>query len=212
MAGAPTRTRYRLIRGLVLHTAANILLAVTLSSAFPVGIALAVSNGLTEESVSSSARAWVLQHGESAYNHYCAPCHGETGAGDGRYFSMELDALPISFADSSRMASRSLESVQTVIHGGSAAIGRTPLCPPWGANVSDRTAEALARFVMRFHKAQPVEAGVDTLEGRIEGPLPANGRTRTPVGLFAYPVILIVLGLYLRRAGVKERVRMAGDR
>ena len=40
---------------------------------------------------------FVFRYGEKLYANYCAPCHGETGEGDGIYFGYDLNPKPPDF-------------------------------------------------------------------------------------------------------------------
>ena len=83
----------------------------------PVTVAILLNIGAAESMAEDliAGKVWRLRAGEDAFVHYCSPCHGTSGMGDGRYYSMDLEALPISFADSVTMAGRSSESVRAVI-------------------------------------------------------------------------------------------------
>lgn len=68
----------------------------------------------------------------TTFGHFCAPCHGETGRGDGRYYPSDLSPSPRDFTDAEFMKSRMDKQLFKAISEGSAAVGRSNRCPPWG--------------------------------------------------------------------------------
>ncbi len=68
----------------------------------------------------------------TTFGHFCAPCHGEKGTGDGRYYPSNLSPRPRAFIDAEFMKSRTDKQLFQAISEGSAAVGRSNRCPPWG--------------------------------------------------------------------------------
>jgi mono/diheme cytochrome c family protein len=71
--------------------------------------------------------------GKHLFDQYCATCHGDGGKGDGQNASNLSPAVP------DLTASKNLADVayvRRVIVEGSAAVGRSPLSPPWGRSLS----------------------------------------------------------------------------
>ncbi len=68
----------------------------------------------------------------TTFGHFCAPCHGETGTGDGRYYPSDLSPSPRDFTDAEFMKNRMDKQLFKAISEGSAAVGRSNRCPPWG--------------------------------------------------------------------------------
>lgn len=58
----------------------------------------------------------------------CVPCHGAEGKGDG-VASKGLTPPPRNFSDPSWQASVTDEHIQTIIHFGGAAVGKSPAMP-----------------------------------------------------------------------------------
>lgn len=72
-----------------------------------------------------------LLRAETTFQHYCAPCHGETAQGDGRYFGFGLQPPPRDLTDATYLSTKTDEDLVAAIAGGSASIGKSNLCPPW---------------------------------------------------------------------------------
>jgi mono/diheme cytochrome c family protein len=78
-------------------------------------------------------RAAGLTHAEAQgrllFLQYCATCHGDEGKGDGQNAS-NLNPKPPDLTASKSASDAAL--LRRVIAQGSAAVGRSPLSPPWG--------------------------------------------------------------------------------
>lgn len=81
--------------------------------------------------------------GRPVFDHYCVTCHGDAGKGDGQNAS-NLDPRPPDFTGSKTIADASY--VRRVIREGSAAVGRSPLSPPWGRTLTDQQVEYLVLY------------------------------------------------------------------
>ena len=68
----------------------------------------------------------------AVFKHYCSVCHGSEGRGDGQFYSDELPSKPANLTDQQAMEILTDEHLTLVITGGSVAVGKSPLCPPWG--------------------------------------------------------------------------------
>jgi len=73
------------------------------------------------------------------FNATCAPCHGETGLGDGAA-AAALDPKPASFAEATFWAERDDAHIMKVIKEGGASVGKSPLMAPF-ANSFENDAE-----------------------------------------------------------------------
>ncbi len=89
------------------------------------------------------ARAAFLASPEGIYGHYCAHCHGEGGVGNGRLWATELSPKPTDLTASD------LDEAALVkfITQGSAALGKSSFCPPWGRTISAANIERLALYI-----------------------------------------------------------------
>ncbi len=85
--------------------------------------------------------------GKHLFDQYCATCHGDEGKGDGQNASNLNPQVPDLTASKS-MADPAY--VRRVIAEGSAAVGRSPLSPPWGRNLSPLEVEYLVLYCQRL--------------------------------------------------------------
>ncbi len=88
-------------------------------------------------------------HGKHLFDHYCATCHGEGGAGDGQNAS-NLSPPPPDLTASKSLADAAY--TRRVIVEGSAAVGRSPLSPPWGRSLSRQQIEYLTVYCQALKK------------------------------------------------------------
>lgn len=82
--------------------------------------------------------------GKRLFAHYCATCHGESGHGDGQN-AYNLDPRPPDFEESLRQNPSSYW--RAIVQGGTASVGRSPLCPPWGGSLSDESIDDLVSYL-----------------------------------------------------------------
>jgi len=85
--------------------------------------------------------------GRDTYAAYCAPCHGETGAGDGRYVAFSLEPKPPDFGDISFQTERDDKKLRRAIVEGSEAVGGSNLCPPWGRTLKPEQVNNLIHVI-----------------------------------------------------------------
>lgn len=108
--------------------------------AFPIvaaSVALALSTGCKQEASASTqstttqatpAVAAASPKADELFKGRCAPCHGETGHGDGPG-AAALNPKPRNYTDVSWQNSVSDEHIkQTILYGG-AAVGKSPMMP-----------------------------------------------------------------------------------
>jgi mono/diheme cytochrome c family protein len=79
--------------------------------------------------------------GKRLFAQYCATCHGDDGHGDGQNAS-NLTPAPPDLTTSRRDPAL----VRRVIVEGSAAVGRSPLSPPWGRTLSHQEVDYLVAY------------------------------------------------------------------
>lgn len=85
--------------------------------------------------------------GKVLFAHYCVTCHGERGEGDGQN-AFNLDPAPPNFAES--LSSTTPSDWRQIIEGGSGSVGRSPLCPPFGRNLSQDDVDGLVAYLERL--------------------------------------------------------------
>jgi mono/diheme cytochrome c family protein len=83
-------------------------------------------------------------HGKRVFGQRCATCHGPTGRGDGQN-AYNLQPPPPDFQES--LAQLSVDDRRAVIEGGTVALGRSALCPPWGRILDGDEVEALLAYM-----------------------------------------------------------------
>ena len=87
----------------------------------------------------------VESQGKRLFAHYCATCHGDEARGDGQNAS-NLNPLPPDMTVSK--GSRDAAFIRKVIEEGSAAVGRSPLSPPWGRSLSRQEIDYLVAYCL----------------------------------------------------------------
>lgn len=102
-------------------------------------------------------RAEKIHRGEGLYRYYCLLCHGEEGRGDG-YNASTLEVPPRDLADQSFMRKVSEEQLYSVVARGSSAIGKSPLCPPWGRVLKEEEIRDLIVYVRNLGRGAPFSA------------------------------------------------------
>ncbi len=85
--------------------------------------------------------SFVESQGRRLFAQYCSTCHGDEGHGDGQNASNLNPAPPDLTA-----AKRDPALIRRVIAEGSAAVGRSPLSPPWGHSLSRQEIEYLVAY------------------------------------------------------------------
>jgi mono/diheme cytochrome c family protein len=99
------------------------------------------------DAIRADERAGGLSYGEGQgkrlFGQYCATCHGDEGRGDGQNAS-NLNPAPPDLTASKN--SRDPAYVRRVITQGSAAVGRSPLSPPWGRSLSAQEIDYLVAY------------------------------------------------------------------
>jgi len=93
--------------------------------------------------------------GRRLFGQYCTTCHGERGEGDGQN-AYNLEPKPPDFRQS--LGAHPPSYWRQIIGGGSAAVGRSPLCPPWGRALSTREIDTLIAYLEALGRANPSPA------------------------------------------------------
>ncbi len=74
--------------------------------------------------------------GKENYRDFCVPCHGASGKGDGP-LAANLPARPRNHTDSAYMNGLSEAHLFKIIKEGGAAVGKSPIMPAWGNQMTD---------------------------------------------------------------------------
>ncbi len=88
-----------------------------------------------------------IRNGRTIFLEYCAPCHGETGKGNGNYYASGLEPRPSNFTEPRFAAQVKDDYLFEVIWKGTAAFGKSPYCPPWGGTLKE---EEKVRNIISF--------------------------------------------------------------
>lgn len=83
-------------------------------------------------------------HGKRVFGQRCATCHGPEGRGDGQN-AYNLQPPPPDFSAS--LSELSVADRRAVIAGGTRALGRSALCPPWASSLRVEEVEALLAYM-----------------------------------------------------------------
>ena len=88
---------------------------------------------------------YALKEGKRLFSHYCAVCHGESGDGSGQYYG--LTPSPANFTDKAFMKTLSNETLFKAIMEGSASVGKSTMCPPWGKSFHAEELEFIVTYI-----------------------------------------------------------------
>ena len=108
------------------------------------------------QAIQAKERGSDLSYGEGQGQHlfmqYCATCHGDEGRGDGQNASNLVPPPPdLSIPKSARDAAY----LTTVITRGSAAVGASPLSPPWGRRLTPQQIQYLVAYCRSLSRKKP---------------------------------------------------------
>ncbi|MEK7286928.1 MAG: c-type cytochrome [Nitrospirota bacterium] len=94
-----------------------------------------------------------VAEGKKTFDRYCAPCHGDSGAGDG-YNAKNLDphARDLTDKQESYMAKLKNEEIYEVIEKGGAGVDLAPTMPSWGKTLSQNQIWSLVAYIRTLHK------------------------------------------------------------
>lgn len=84
--------------------------------------------------------------GEVTYKHYCTPCHGEKGDGNG-FNAGSLLVKPANHTDAKFMSERSDAKLFDTINLGGVEVAKSTLMPPWGAALGDEKIKSVVLYL-----------------------------------------------------------------
>jgi len=82
--------------------------------------------------------------GHRVFRERCATCHGPQGRGDGQN-AYSLEPPPPDFQESLTKVPADVR--RRIVEGGTASVGRSPLCPPWGRSLGPDDVDALLAWL-----------------------------------------------------------------
>lgn len=85
-----------------------------------------------------------LAEGHRVFVAYCATCHGDEGRGDGQNASRVAPRPPDLTQSIVRL---SIADIRRIVEGGTASVGRTPLCPPHGRTLGPERTDAVVGYL-----------------------------------------------------------------
>jgi mono/diheme cytochrome c family protein len=95
---------------------------------------------------------YVESKGQHLFVRYCATCHGDEARGDGQNAS-NLSPAPPDMTAAKTPPDPAL--IRRVIAEGSAAVGRSPLSPPWGRSLSQQQIDYLVAYCQSLGRQKP---------------------------------------------------------
>ncbi|MGR3177549.1 MAG: c-type cytochrome [Candidatus Anammoxibacter sp.] len=98
-------------------------------SEFGAGVVTDLVLSLTEENIRKKRGETTVR---DKFVHFCSHCHGVNGNGEGKFVAAGITPKPANISDSGFMSALSDTHITSVITGGSQAVGKSNLCPPWG--------------------------------------------------------------------------------
>lgn len=87
-----------------------------------------------------------LELGEMTYKHYCTPCHGMKGNGNG-FNAGHLLVKPANHTDAKFMSERSDSKLFDTINLGGVEVSKSTLMPPWGAALGDEKIKSVVLYL-----------------------------------------------------------------
>ena len=87
-----------------------------------------------------------IEEGKMIYRENCAPCHGDSGKGDG-VGARSLPVRPADHTDSAVMRSRSDAFLRDVIAKGGSAMGLSTFMPAWKGVLNENEIDDLVGYI-----------------------------------------------------------------
>jgi mono/diheme cytochrome c family protein len=84
--------------------------------------------------------------GKAKYQEMCAACHGASGKGDGPA-AAGLPVKPRNHTDAAYMGKLKDQQIFDTIKKGGQAVGKSPIMPPWGNQLSDAQIWDLVAYI-----------------------------------------------------------------
>lgn len=87
--------------------------------------------------------------GKPVYEQNCLPCHGASGKGNGPA-AVALNPKPMNFTDVAKMSALSRDTRLKAVNEGGAAVGASPVMPPFKGVLSPQQIEDVLAYVAQF--------------------------------------------------------------
>ncbi len=84
--------------------------------------------------------------GKKTYGLLCASCHGNSGKGDGPA-AATLPQKPTDHTDGKHMNTLTDQFLFDIVKQGGAGVGKSPLMPPWGNQLSDQDIRNVVSYI-----------------------------------------------------------------
>lgn len=84
--------------------------------------------------------------GKAKYDLLCASCHGNTGKGDGPA-AAAMNPKPRNHTDGKYMNALTDKYLFDIIKGGGVGVGKSPLMPVWGGQLTDQDITNLVAYI-----------------------------------------------------------------
>lgn len=140
---------------------------------FMIGIVLKVANGSEEKepfiTLIEKEKVY-LTTSKKTFQYYCGPCHGENANGKGIFFTIDLKPKPRDLTDVEYMVELTDDYLQNFITKGSAMMGKSDLCPPWGGTLEENQIKGIIAFLrnLTIAKSKVEKKPAEKEEGKEE--------------------------------------------
>ena len=94
-----------------------------------------------------------LELGKTTYQHYCTPCHGDKGDGNG-FNAPHLLVKPANHTDAKFMSERNDIKLFDTINLGGVEVSKSTLMPPWGAALGDERVKSVVLYLRELCNCQ----------------------------------------------------------
>ena len=118
---------------------------------------------------SQEQMSYASMEGLRLFRHYCAICHGENGDGSGRYYGSGLAAVPADFTQQAFFSGRDDDHLLKAISDGSASVGKSNLCPPWGLTLHEEEIGFLVGHIRSFAGQEQQPENEETVQTEDNG-------------------------------------------
>lgn len=105
---------------------------------------------------------------KKTFDYYCSPCHGAKGKGDGTFFTIDLKPKPRNLTDVDYMSKRTDDQLIKSITGGTKAVDKSNLCPPWGGTLSEKKIKELVAYIRSLSQKEAEKPVVVAKEQVVE--------------------------------------------